>query len=142
MAPAEIEERVLRNLVGDDLQGIVSIYLFGSFAEGRSHRESDVDLGVALRRESHPTAARRFDRRLQLAGRLSAAFDGRPADIVILNDAPPHLARRIVTRGRRLFCADERADRALVRDVQLRAADLDPFLRRMREIKLKALGRA
>lgn len=49
------------------------------------------------------------------------------------------LARAIVTRGRRFFCADCEADHAFVRDAQLRAADLDPFLRRRRKIKLSAL---
>lgn len=62
-------------------------------------------------------------------------------DVVILNDAPPHLGRRIVTEGRRVFCADPEADLAFVRDVQLRAADLEPFLRRMRRLKLDGLAR-
>jgi hypothetical protein len=36
----------------------------------------------------------------------------------------------------RVFCADPEQDHALVRDVQLRAADLDPFPRRIRRLKL------
>jgi hypothetical protein len=51
-------------------------------------------------------------------------------DVVILNDAPPELGRRIVTQGQRLYCADRQRDHAFVRDVQLRAADLASFLRR------------
>lgn len=54
---------------------------------------------------------------------------------------PPHLGRGIVTLGQRLFCADPEADHAYVRDVQLRAADLEPFLRRTRRVKLSALAR-
>jgi hypothetical protein len=40
-----------------------------------------------------------------------------------------------------VYRADPGADHAYVRDVQLRAADLEPFLRRMRRIKLDALAR-
>ena len=36
--------------------GLVAAYLFGSHAEGRPHRESDVDLGVLLDRSAHPAA--------------------------------------------------------------------------------------
>jgi hypothetical protein len=62
-------------------------------------------------------------------------------DVVVLNDAPPMLARHIVTAGRRAFCRDADVDHAFVRDVQLRAADLEPFLRRARRLKLDALAR-
>jgi len=50
------------------------------------------------------------------------------------------LGRHIVTTGRRVYCHDAEADHAFVRDVQLRAADLEPFLRRARRIKLDALA--
>ena len=45
-------------------------------------------------------------------------------DLFILNDAPPHLAREVVTRGRRLFVSDDAADHAFRRDAMLRAAYL------------------
>jgi hypothetical protein len=51
------------------------------------------------------------------------------------------LARRIVTEGRRLVCGDEETDHGYVRHVLLRAADLEPFLRRARAVKLAALAR-
>ena len=51
------------------------------------------------------------------------------------------LARHIVTTGRRVFCGDPERDHAFVRDVQLRAADLEPFLRRTRALKLDAMAR-
>ncbi len=122
--------------------GIVSAYLFGSLAEGRDHRESDIDVGVLLRRDRFPDPDSRFHAGVRLSASLSAAHGGRPADLVVLNDAPPGLARRIVTEGRRIFCADREADHAFVRDAQLRAADLEPFLRRMSRIKLEALARS
>jgi predicted nucleotidyltransferase len=120
--------------------GIVSAYLFGSHAEGRTHRESDVDLGVLLRWETYPERRARAEAQVRLGSDLIAVLHHDAVDLVILNDAPPLLGRHIVTRGQRIFVGDPELDHAFVRDVQLRAADLAPFLRRMREIKLAALA--
>jgi predicted nucleotidyltransferase len=136
----EIANRLARQLLEDGSLGVVSAYLFGSEAEGRSHRESDVDLGALLDRDAFPTPAARFEQRLQLISRLSSGLGGRSLDLVVLNDAPPLLGRHIVTRGRRLFCSDPVRDHAFVRDIQLRAADIEPFLRRMRRIKLDRIS--
>jgi uncharacterized protein YutE (UPF0331/DUF86 family)/predicted nucleotidyltransferase len=107
------------------VEGVVSVYLFGSFAEGREHAESDVDVGVLLDRAVYPTDQDRFDCRVLLSTHLSDAAR-RPADVVILNDVPPQLARAIVTRGERIYCTDAAIDHAFVRDAQLLAADSDP----------------
>jgi predicted nucleotidyltransferase len=139
MTRDEIERLLSEKLESGEFRGIVSAYLFGSVEENRSHRESDVDLGVLMHRGIHRTSRDRFDQRLLLSSRLPAGLGGRPLDVIILNEAPPLLARRIVTRGRRIFCSDVDRDHAFVRDVQLRAADLEPFLQRMRRIKLEAL---
>lgn len=119
---------------------VTSAYLFGSEAEGRAHRESDVDLGVLLPRNRFPDPALRFEHRLGLSSRLAAGLGGRNLDLVVLNDAPPLFARHIVTHGRRLACPDPEADHAFVRDIQLRAADIEPFVRRMRRIKLERMA--
>lgn len=135
--PSEIESAVTQILQDED-GAIASAYLFGSFAEGREHRESDVDVAILFQRHHLPTARERFDKRLTLSTALAAATK-RSVDVVSLNDAPPLFARRIVLDGRRLLRVDSEADHAFVRDVQLRAADLEPFLRRTRGIKLKWL---
>lgn len=95
-------------------------------------------LRILFQRHHLPTARERFDKRLTLSMALAAATK-RSVDVVSLNDAPPLFARRIVLDGRRLLRVDSEADHAFVRDVQLRAADLEPFLRRTRGIKLKWL---
>jgi predicted nucleotidyltransferase len=125
----------------DDASGVVSAYLFGSVADGRAHRESDLDIGVFLDWAIYPGIGERFEARLHLTGVLGAATRRNDVDVVILNDAPPQLARAIVTRGRRVFCADPAADHAFVRTTLLRAADLEPFLRRARRVKLTTLKR-
>ena len=121
--------------------GLVSAYLFGSHAEGRAHGQSDVDVGVLLAHDAHPTARDRFQEGVRLCALLVAELGTSLVDLVVLDDAPPHLARRIVTAGCRVFCSDPPADHAFVRDVQLKAADLEPFLRRSRRLKLAALAR-
>ena len=140
MTSDEFKTLLSARLREGDSRRVVSAYLFGSVAEGRSHRESDVDVGVLLDRARYPTSRDRFEQRLMLSSRLATELGGREVDLVILNDAPPQLARSIVTRGRRFFCAAPEADHAFVRDVQLRAADVEPFVLRMRRTKLERLS--
>jgi predicted nucleotidyltransferase len=121
--------------------GIASVYLFGSHAAGRPHRESDIDLAALLQWERHPTRRDRFETRVRLGSELIHVLRFNAVDLVILNDLPPLFGRGIVTTGERIFLGDTAADHAFVRDVQLRAADLAPFLRRMGKIKLAALAR-
>ena len=76
----------------------------------------------------------------RIAADLTELLSEDRGDLVVLNDAPPLFARRIVTEGRRLVCQDFETDHAFVRNVQLRAADLKPFIDRMRKIKLESLS--
>jgi predicted nucleotidyltransferase len=122
-------------------EGIVACYLFGSRADGRAHRESDVDVGILIDRARFGTERARFDERVRLTGTLAAALGVANIDLVLLNDAPAGLAAHIATRGTLLYCADAEAEHAFRRDAQLRAADLQPFLRRARQIKLQVIAR-
>jgi predicted nucleotidyltransferase len=121
--------------------GIAAVYLFGSHATGRAHRESDVDVAVLLDWKHYPGRRERFDERVRLSSELISAVGTNEIDVVILNDAPPALGAKIVTTGRRVFCSNAKLDRGFFRDVQLRAADLIPFLRRTRRVKLAAILR-
>lgn len=120
--------------------GVASVYLFGSHAEGRAHRESDVDIGILLQWELHPTHSDRSDMRVQLGSELISVLHHNEVDVVILNDAPPLLGRKIIY-GVRVFLGDPEVDHAYVRDVQIRAADLEPWLQRLRKLRLEALAR-
>jgi predicted nucleotidyltransferase len=131
-----LDAELRRRLAG--AEGLVSAYVFGSAADGRTHRESDVDVAVLLRREAYPTPASRFEMRVRLIGLLGRPL-GREADVVVLNDAPPQLARHVMTRGRRIVVFDGDVDHAFLRTVLSRAADIEPFLRRARTVKLAAL---
>jgi predicted nucleotidyltransferase len=124
----------------EGVPGVVSAYLFGSMANGRAHRESDVDIGLLLDRRAYRTPSDRFEARLRLTGRLGAAV-ARDVDLVILNDAPPQLARHILTRGLRLMISNVPADHEFFRNTLSRAADLEPFLDSTRRTKLAAIAR-
>jgi predicted nucleotidyltransferase len=121
--------------------GVASAYLFGSHAEGRDHRESDVDVGVLLQKDRYPTPRDRFDMRVLLSSELISVVHCNEVDVVILNDAPPLLGRKIVYDGIRLFLGDPKADYDYGRDVQILAADLEPWLQRLRKLRLEALAR-
>ena len=101
-------------------------YLFGSVAAGRARPDSDVDVAVLL----NPRAPRgdTLGRRLTLMAELGAALERSDVDVVILDDAPPLLAHRILSKGRLVF---ERSRPARVR-FQVRTAsrylDLVPAL--------------
>lgn len=66
-----------------------SPWLVGSHAERRTHRESDVDIGILVDRDAYPTRAARFDVRVRLITCLTAALAPAEPDVVVLNDAPP-----------------------------------------------------
>jgi predicted nucleotidyltransferase len=137
--PASLESRIADAVTG--APGVTAVYLFGSVAEDRPHRDSDVDVGVLLDWERFPTRDARFEARLAIMAAIARAVGRNDVDLVILNDVPAPFARAIVARGRRLFVADADVEHAFRRDTMLRAADLDPFLRRMRRLTLETLTR-
>ena len=81
---------------------------------------------------------------LALAADAEAAIAAPGVDIVYVG-TPPGVHRQYslmaARHGRRVFCADGEADHAFVRDAQLRAADIEPFIRRARRTTLVALQR-
>ncbi len=116
-------------------------YLFGSHGTGRSHSESDVDVGVVVDRVALPERADRSRLAVGLAGELIAVTHINEVDVIVLNDATPELAAHVVRQGRRVYCRDAAQDHAFVRTALLRNADLRPFLERTRRTKLRTLAR-
>jgi len=118
---------------------VAAVYLFGSHARGTAHTESDLDLGVLFDRARLPGAASRRDEAERLRSAAMEALRLNRVDVVVLNDAPPELAKTVVHQGTRLLCRAPALDHAFQRDAQLRYADLRPFLERTRRLKLQAL---
>lgn len=136
----QLAEAIRGAEAGGRLRGLVSAYLYGSAARGTRHFESDVDVAVLLDRDVHPDRAERGRVRVRFASELVGALGINEVDLVVLNDAPPELAARVLLDGIRVAVEDPEADHRFVRDTLLRWGDLQPFLRRMRRIKVQALA--
>jgi predicted nucleotidyltransferase len=80
--------------------GVQAVFLFGSFAKGKSRPGSDVDIAVLLDPETSQEDY--LDRRLQFMGDLSSRL-GREADVIILNEAGPVLKHQIFHFGNLLY---------------------------------------
>jgi uncharacterized protein len=76
---------------------VQAAYIFGSVASGRTRADSDVDVGVLIDRRVRPD--QRFTYRLGLMADLGSALRRSDVDVVILNEAPPLLAHRVLSRG-------------------------------------------
>ena len=85
-------------------RGLVALYLFGSVAQGRATRLSDVDIAVLL---PHGDAANLFEKRLRLVVDLMELLGESDVDLVVLNEAPPLLCHRILTEGELIYARDE-----------------------------------
>jgi len=120
--------------------GVAAVYLFGSRSLGR---QWDRNLGLALLLDPvrYPDPTRRAELLESLAPELTTAAGETRLDLVALNDAPPLTGRKIVREGRRLACSEPALERAFVRDVQVRAVDVEAFLRRPRRARLEAVPR-
>jgi predicted nucleotidyltransferase len=141
LSTLEVEERLRSFFQPEGPVGVVAVYLFGSTVSETPNREKDVDIAVLLDASVFPSKEGRSEAGVNLASGLIAALGTDGVDLVVLNDAPPELGRNVVQTGRRVVRTDPELDHAYVRDVQLRAADLDVFLRRTRAVKLRALTR-
>jgi len=95
---------------------IQAAYVFGSVAAGRARVDSDVDLAVLVDRRVRPAQMLKY--RLKLMGDLGSALGRSDVEVVILNEAPPLLAHRILSQGKLVF---ERSASARV-EFQVRTA--------------------
>jgi uncharacterized protein YutE (UPF0331/DUF86 family)/predicted nucleotidyltransferase len=104
---------------------VVAAYLFGSAARGETTSLSDVDIAVYL---DEPSRESRVAAYLGLRRRLDQALANGPVDLVLLNDAPPALAGRIIA-GDLVYSADERERIRLETTILSQYQDLLPALK-------------
>jgi len=81
-------------------------YLFGSQVEGKVGKLSDIDIAVYL--DPKISEEKRFDLKLKILEELAKNLKTENIDLVILNDAPPLLAHRILKEGVLIFSKDEK----------------------------------
>jgi predicted nucleotidyltransferase len=105
---------------------VLAAYLFGSRAEGRAVTRSDYD--VAMLAQAKLAPARRFE----LASEISRLLNGRPVDLIVLNDAPVELSYAVVAAGRRVFEREVAVRVEFEATVLSRYGDMLPMLREQR----------
>lgn len=127
---SELEKALFSYLENRGGEGVLSLYVYGDGGEAGTLRDSDLEIAVLLDADVFSDRRSRTQLRLSLASDLIRSLRDRHVDVVILNDAPPSLGRKIVTGWPRVFCADPEADHSFVRDVQLQAADMELFPQR------------
>ena len=77
---------------------VLAAYIFGSTAAGRTRKNSDIDIAVLLSDEVRPS--RFFQYRLTLMADLGSVLHRPDLDVVILNQASPLLAHRVLSKGK------------------------------------------
>jgi predicted nucleotidyltransferase len=80
----------------------LAAYLYGSHAKGHSGRQSDIDIAVLVRERRGRIRRLPPTYEADLANRFAAALRRSPVEVVVLNTAPPLLAREVL-RGHRFF---------------------------------------
>jgi predicted nucleotidyltransferase len=93
-----------RKSIGRIIKGLPvnTVYLFGSAA--RNDRGPVSDLDFAIQAKIGLSDRQRFRLKLTMLDRLSKAFSTDAIDVVLLEEAPPLLAHRILKDGKILYC--------------------------------------
>ena len=99
----KISSKTKKNFQSD--KEILFAYLFGSYAKNDTSPRSDLDLAVYLKESL--SAEERFQKRLDLIGRLQELPPAPMIDLVCLNGAPVLLSFNVIHEGKLLCCRDE-----------------------------------
>jgi predicted nucleotidyltransferase len=111
----ETYDKMEKKLTGQDKRRVVEFlnkqkrvelaYLFGSVAEGKEGKLSDVDLAVFL--DESLSKLERFNLQLKLISELTGILKTDRIDLVIMNDAPLTLNYEIIKANHPLLVRDE-----------------------------------
>jgi len=73
-------------------------YIFGSVVTGRTRKDSDVDIAVLVSEKVMKRDPFRY--RLELMTELMSVLKRNDVDLILLNQAPPLLAHRVLAKGK------------------------------------------
>lgn len=118
-------EHALRTVLENPVYGIVTAYLFGSFARGTGRSDSDIDIAVLYEQPPAPTLdAQPF----RLEGDLERIAK-RAVQVVNLHSAPIDLVFRVLHDGKLLLDANRSARIAFEVRARNEYFDFEPALR-------------
>ncbi len=106
---------------------LAAVYLFGSAAVGKTGPLSDIDIAILLV-DDFPDRDY-LNKQLELQATLCRGLRTDGVDVVILNQASPLLAHRILSRGRLLFSRSERERQAFFVKTIREYLDTEPLRR-------------
>ena len=107
---------------------VVAAWLFGSVARGEARPDSDLDLGIVLRRRGD-TALDHHRRLRALAADLETVSEGRTIDLVVLESQGPIFCHRVLSEGRLVHDADRERRIDFESDTHVRYFDFLPTWR-------------
>jgi predicted nucleotidyltransferase len=87
----------------DSMPGIVSVILFGSYAQNKQTKESDVDVAVLWEHNSIPEPLAQITCREELSSRLH-----KNVDLVCLNTASPIISMQALQHGKNILLKNHR----------------------------------
>ncbi len=115
---------------------ILLAYLFGSVAQGRSNRLSDIDIALLVDKEFNELDAKKpYGYKASVIADLMGLLQVNKIDLVLLHEAPPLLANEVISEGSLLFCRDEDVRIAFEVSAKHRYIDTKP----LRQIKRQYL---
>lgn len=82
-------------------EGVVLVYLFGSFARGEAHQESDIDIAVLF--DKKIKEGDYLKREGKLIGVFSEIYQGREVNLTNLNISPPLLKQSVILEGKVIY---------------------------------------
>lgn len=124
MLNTDLVTPILQNQLGS-VDSIIAVYLFGSVAQNKAHRQSDVDVAVLFQTDTDRQTL--FDQTALVGSLLEAQFIW-TVDVVALNLAPIFLQFQIIKYGK-LVLEKDRTQRCLFHmRVLNRYYDAKPFL--------------
>jgi predicted nucleotidyltransferase len=129
--PLELRTRAvvaLEQSFAEHAEDVVFAYLFGSVARGDARSTSDLDVAIMFD-ETPPSTLEALPTNLALK---LGTIAGVPVDLVVLNRAPPDLAKRVLRDG--ILVLDRDRSRRLAFEVRVRNDywDMQPVWRRYR----------
>lgn len=130
----------LRAYFASPEDGIIAAFLFGSHARRDQHRQSDVDVALLLDRASYVALDDPLAHRADIASRLIGELHLNEVDVVLLNEAPPGLAKEVIDEGIELVVVDRAALDDFTALTLSRAADLAPWLAKWRREHLRRIA--
>jgi len=89
-------------------KNVLAVYLYGSFAQDRAGKMSDIDFGIVMKKPISESKA--FDLRIKYMGEIDKLLRHKLSyeyvDAAILNVASPLLKQQVIINGKLIYCAD------------------------------------